>query len=296
MKDLTIVIPTYNRYNEIYGHIIYLNTFFQGTKVIVIDGTPKEKQRTFDTSLFPNISIDYICINKGITERIKIGASKVKTKYACLIGDDDRLMNEGVNLSIDCLEEHSEFIASYGQTFGWASQEKCFQMYNYSCGPRPFDKISRVIRSMHFYTPQLYCSIWRSSEFKKVVNIAAASVWSSGQVFELLVILAGNLYGNHFCIEAPYWERSIKNNTVTEGIDRITSISSWMDRHPNELDIAKNTLKKYFEQDKELIELAFLEYAFFEENRKLLASSGAMEHKYIATSKNAFPESKTLSK
>ena len=167
-------------------------------------------------------------------------------------------------------------------------------MYNYSSGPRSANKTSRVLRAMHFYTPQLYCSIWRTPAINDVVKIAATENWSSGQIFEVLLVLAGNLYGNHQCLDVPYWERAIVNPTVVKGIDRTTSVPIWMEWHHKEFRTAKNALKNYFGGDEALIDLAFAEYKLFAKNRELMEKSGAMERKYRQTIEGKFPSSKIL--
>ena len=292
MKDLTIVMPTYDRYDEVYRHLKQLNKHFKGVSIIIVDGTKKEDRLILNTSLHPDISIDQLCFETNIVDRIKIGVSRVDTRFACLMADDDRLFEKGVDMSIDFLKKRDRFIASYGKTYCWHTEKGCKQMYNYSDGPRSFDKISRVLRAMHVYTPQLYCSIWRTSALNDVVQVAGASNWSSGQVFEFLVVLAGNLYGNHCCLDMPYWERSTISHTVTEGIDRDTSIGSWMEENVDELVIAKNAFKDFFKQDTDLIDLAFLQYKFFEQNRHLLVSSGFSEPKYKPIVDQIYPGSR----
>ena len=294
LEKLTLVIPTFNRYREIYALMEDLDKFMGGVNVIIMDGTPTKNQQHIDITRYPNIETTYVSMIVGVNERLREAMKMVKTKYVCLFGDDDRLVREGVESCIKFLDSNSEFISCYGKTYAYIGS-KCHEMYNYSSGSRPFDIISRVIGQMYFYTPQLYCAIWQKTEFEKAVLMAGSKDWKSGQVFEFLLVLTGNLLGNHYCLDNAYWERAVINEKVNEQTDRITTVSQWIEEYQSEYIEAKNILISNFKEYKELIDLAFLEYMFFEKNRELMKAAGALTKKYRYLGKtHKYPASRVL--
>lgn len=294
LEKLTLVIPTFNRYGEIYSLMEYLDKFMSGVNVIIMDGTPNKNQQDIDLTRYPNIEITYVSMVVGVNERIRKAMKMVKTKYVCLFGDDDRLVREGVESCIKFLDSNSDFISCYGKTYAYIGT-RCHEMYNYSSGSRPFDIVSRVIGQMYFYTPQLYSAIWQKTKFEKAVSMAGSKDWKSGQVFEFLLVLTGNLLGNHYCLDEAFWERAVINEKVTEQTDRITTVSQWIEEYQGEYIEAKNILASNFKEHKKLIDLAFLEYMFFEENRDLMEAAGALTAKYRYLGKtHKYPASRVL--
>ena len=171
---------------------------------------------------------------------------------------------------------------------------KCHEMYNYSSGSRPFDIVSRVIGQMYFYTPQLYCAIWQKTEFEKAVLMAGSKDWKSGQVFEFLLVLTGNLLGNHYCIDNAYWERAVINEKVNEQTDRITTVSQWVEEYQSEYIEARNILAK-FQRVQRADRLSFSRVHVFEKNRELMETAGALTKKYRYLGKtHKYPASRVL--
>ena len=86
--------------------------FFYGKefKIIYIDGSDSE------SNLMKNKdkNIEYYHFRGSYKERIKLGISKVKTKYISIIGDDDFYDVNGIEKCLDFLEQNDNYVSCSG--------------------------------------------------------------------------------------------------------------------------------------------------------------------------------------
>lgn len=121
MKNLiTVVIPTYNRPNEIARLLTFLDDSGQNLSILVLDGSNDlvgEENRKV-CSNFSNVEHHKFPSNLHLGIRLTEGLRLVKTPYVLFCGDDDFVFPDAVDECVSFLENNSEYAAAIGEV--WA--------------------------------------------------------------------------------------------------------------------------------------------------------------------------------
>ena len=99
MKDLTIIIKTYERKNILIGLLESIEKYYPDLPIIIVDDS-KVNYKNDILKLFPKLNINYIVedYNIGLSKGRNILLKNVKTKYF-LLCDDDYQFDERTNLN-----------------------------------------------------------------------------------------------------------------------------------------------------------------------------------------------------
>lgn len=106
-KDLTVVIPTYNRPKYLERSLEYWARSL--IKVIVVDGSPYK----YSGDIPCNVSY-YHDSNVNIGRRWANGLHKVQTPFSVLCADDDFLSLSGIEACLDFLRSNSDYASAQG--------------------------------------------------------------------------------------------------------------------------------------------------------------------------------------
>jgi glycosyltransferase domain-containing protein len=113
--SLTIVIPTYNRPNN----VLRLCTFYKFTnyQILILDGSALKNQQ-----IGVKKNIKYIHMpNSTLQERLAYSSDLIQTKFVAICADDDFLIPKGLLHSIKYLTRNIDFAAAQGMYIRFAT-------------------------------------------------------------------------------------------------------------------------------------------------------------------------------
>lgn len=116
---ITVVIPTYNRPQEIARQLNFLAEFPHIFTVLVLDGSSDEfLKKNHELCLsFSNVEYHKFPSDLHLGMRLKSGLQLVKTPYVLMCGDDDFFFPEAVVESINFLEKNPDYAAAIGKVW-----------------------------------------------------------------------------------------------------------------------------------------------------------------------------------
>lgn len=122
-KYLTIVLVLKDRASFTWRWMNYYNKVGLPYKVLIADGgKDKSVEKLADKSFFPNIDYEYIRYpyDKDIPTflaKLRDVTSRVKTKYAILVDNDDIHLVRPLGEAVEFLEQNDDYIATKGEIY-----------------------------------------------------------------------------------------------------------------------------------------------------------------------------------
>jgi glycosyltransferase domain-containing protein len=243
LKDLTLIIPTYNR--PIYA-IRQLNYWSDtGACVHVIDGSYETINESLYDKSNPNLNYHFLG-NSSIEDRLGYAINLIKTNYSALISDDEFFLPSAIEKCIKTIEINN-LVACKGLCFSFNYLDGKVVGNLFYPGMRGYKinadtSLNRMIQHMN---PYAMASLW--SIMKSDVTIAcleAASLTgklSSAACVEIQTSLITSFLGSVEVIDDLFWLRSQENKNIwwKEGN---TQISEWY-TDPNYQDEVKHFLQ-----------------------------------------------------
>lgn len=210
LKDLTLIIPTYQRHFYIKRSLKYWSK--TGVKVIVVDGSKQSLNYSYIKKL--NSNIKYIHNNKAsFQKRILIATNKIKTKYVMLCFDDEFFILSALSSCIRKLESNKNIVSCCGQSvhFGFKNNEvygKEFyeKLKNFNITFN--DPTKRVTKHFSNYTPAQLCAIHSSKAWKFLAKFIFSKEYTLNAMWELKLEYLFTLYGKIVSIPELMWLRS----------------------------------------------------------------------------------------
>ena len=125
--DISIVIPTKNRFQYIFKLINYYdNINFKGTLIIIDSSDDDNLNKTINLiNSKKKININHIkFVGNEMAAKAK-ACSQINTKYVVQAGDDDYYCQRGLKELIGFLDNHQEYVSAsgYGYTVGYDLKE-----------------------------------------------------------------------------------------------------------------------------------------------------------------------------
>ncbi|MDC1491216.1 TIGR00180 family glycosyltransferase [Pelagibacteraceae bacterium] len=173
--DLTILIPTRNRFEYLKKIINYYQNFNFKGKIFLIDSSNYSTFQKTQNFLKKNNNrkVKHFRIKGRPFECIKSINSKIKTKFVCFSGDDDYYIVSGLNKSIKILKKNKKIDAINGLSIAAKikNHEKLsikYLIYNnyYSTLTNPTQRVIKILKN---YQVPLF-SIFRTNLFKRVMT------------------------------------------------------------------------------------------------------------------------------
>lgn len=175
--NLTIIIPTRNRFEEIKNILkYYKNNIFTG-KIFIIDSSSLKifNQTKNLLKKFKTKNVKHFRFIGRPFECTKFFSSKIKTKYVCWSGDDDFYIVEGLKKSIKILDKKKHIDAINGLSlvakidYSKKIQIKSWSIYeNFNCSnPKPIDRLIKILNN---YRVPIF-SVFRSNIFIKIMSL-----------------------------------------------------------------------------------------------------------------------------
>jgi len=173
--NISIIIPTRNRLNDIKKILDYYRLFeFEG-KIFFLDSSNKkiflETKKLIKK--YKNRNIKHCRLIGRPFECVKKILPKIKTKYVCLSGDDDFYIIEGLKKVVKILNTQKKIDAINGLTITARILKEKYIIKRYSIYKNFFSKddkpINRLVKILNDYKVPIF-SIFRSYKFKKAIN------------------------------------------------------------------------------------------------------------------------------
>jgi glycosyltransferase domain-containing protein len=111
IRDLTIVIPTYNNRHEYLKRSIYYHYEF-GVQIQIADSSSKPFN-DLDFKNFPNIKYFHLS-GLSLTKKLDFILQKISTPYTLLLPDDDFITKEGIITCLKFLQENNDYASAQG--------------------------------------------------------------------------------------------------------------------------------------------------------------------------------------
>jgi glycosyltransferase domain-containing protein len=116
MRDFTLVIPTYNRPQQLSALLSYLETEQADCRVLVIDSSSaKVLEANHERVAVSNLDADFAVFTDD--EKWRQGIHKVSTPFCALCADDDLVILRGVRRCLDTLRENPAVSVAQGYSF-----------------------------------------------------------------------------------------------------------------------------------------------------------------------------------
>lgn len=209
MTKVTIIIPTYNRPTCLKRLLDYYNGYNIDYNIIVADSSSnKNKRLNKETvSSFPNLKIlyldDYSDKIKGL-HKFADATKYVKSKYCLFCGDDDFVVPNGINQSVDFLEKNPDFTVAHGRYLSfWLNPKKrgekqfCWQV-RYSNQSITFSNPeNRLFKQLSEYGLPTFYGVHRTDFLKmiyrEVLNYKIDPILFAELLLSMLALICGKM-------------------------------------------------------------------------------------------------------
>lgn len=232
MNDLTIVIPSLNRQNEILRQIQVWK--YKPVTIHILDGTYAPLMEMELEDLGNDIHYHHLP-DLSIETRLQGVLPKLNTPFTVLLGDDETYEYETVEKCIQYLKNHPDYVACIGQCRG-VYRDRQREMYPLLKGYDLChdDPDMRMIRHMDPYVPSTMYAIHRTSVWKR--NIQLMGQYTSSYVNEILFELSSVYQGKSCALPDVMWLRNMVNKPIqTTRHDRRLEFDVWI-RSPRYID------------------------------------------------------------
>lgn len=164
----TILIPTYNRPEDLKKLIFYIVNNFSLTNVyiLVLDGSD-DKNKILNKKICESASIGYKSYEKQLTyvERLLSGLKQVKTKTTTILGDDDILSPNGFTDCVKFLHDNDDYAIAHGKYIGfnYTPNGISFNETYISQSMESNSALERLFNFFSAYTAPTYYAVNRTS-------------------------------------------------------------------------------------------------------------------------------------
>lgn len=225
---VTVIIPTYNRSQELARLLHFLSGFEQHYRILTLDGgseASREQNRT-TCAAYQNVEHREFDPSLHLGVRIYEGLKLVQTPYVLLCGDDDFFFPEGVDECVAFLEQHPSHSAAIGKV--WALRYfpgKPVVARGLSLGRdlgarTRFDQDRFVLRSLFYFaytaigSVPLYYALRRTDQtLKAFAQVTPDIKYSSMELLTNCLLLADGGVG---ILETPFGLRDYASVTTQD--------------------------------------------------------------------------------
>ena len=233
LSELTLVIPAYNRPAYLARQIDYwANT---GVQLCILDGSKEKAPDGLIARMGANVHYEYMPI--GFNERLVYASQIVKTKYVALLGDDELYAKQGLLDCLNTLESDPRLIGCVGRSlyfFYRDSEVYAHQVYGKSEDlPLMYgDHIERLKSSFPdgdpTSAPYLLYGVFHKEQWSIMFGNSYARHYSSGYVYEVVLMIIGACLGPTKMVDSLVWFRSGENPAMSSAaVNRKIGTGEW---------------------------------------------------------------------
>lgn len=260
---VSIIIPTYNRPNHLRRTLDYYQGDKDYFKIIVADSSSDENKiiNKEIISSFPNLDILYLSdYSPEINPFFKFAdaLNYVKSKYCLFCGDDDFVTSDGINQSVNFLENNPDFTVVHGHyiTFYLKSQKNKGKQFRWRSGyssesiTSPDPKL-RLTEHLSKYSIATFYGVHKT-DFLKMIFKETTKFTNDGRFSELLHSMLTLIYGKMKRLDVLYGAREINPNstaTTTKNIYDFIKEGSYNEKYANFKNCLAFHLNKNYQLD-----------------------------------------------
>ena len=206
--NYTIVIPTYNRYKNLYRLLDFFGEIEnKNFKILILDSSSHEIDNDLSKRIESNDNILLKKYDNNIffAQKLGQGTQFIDTKYAIMCADDDYIFTDAVERCVNFLEENEDFSLAHGRfvLHSYFNDDVIFEnTYQKDCSIENDDFADRLYNHSSLYYPTFY-SVHRSEEMKLIYQKASEYTDNFG-LSEILPSFISILYGKKKVRPASY--------------------------------------------------------------------------------------------
>ena len=270
-KDLTILIPTHERYLYLHRLLEYFDsTKIKNLKIFILDSSRIELQEKVANKNYKNLDINQIFFDCEISfwEKVSNGLDSVESEFSVLCADDDFLIMSGAMKAMEFLRDNPEYSSCGGRQYNHSIDQKSglkkyklnliygdnINFYQSDC---PLTRVGEYLKGDHKYIS--FYQIHTSSHHKKIWNSTKKYVSDFG-LAELHPCAASLILGKIKVLNTAYMSR--EPNTYA-WVDAERTKEMYLD---SKLQLSADGLSKLFE-DKEYSSIKI--FNFYQNYRKV---------------------------
>lgn len=212
LKELTLVIPSYNRQAYLLRSLKYWDG--RGPQVYALDGSGQAISENAIKDFGENIH--YLHLPLSYRERLNRARNIIRTRYVALLADDDFYLPSGLVAAIASLESDSSLVACVGRPLGFNYNKKnavvgingVYQdMYNDYIidSEKP---AMRIFDHMNRYMPSTMYAILRTEDWRKSLEAHVRHEFPIFSIIELQMELTISYLGKTKVIPFLSWLKS----------------------------------------------------------------------------------------
>jgi len=238
---LTIIIPTYNRYHNLFRILDYYESFNFPAKIYILDSSDNICKNLQLQALLRSEDIKYLKLpsNFSVNKKISVSIENIVTPYSVLCADDDFITPRGLEKSIDFLESNFDYSSAQGAYTSFSFNDRDLDGTGIFMGLRndinaetPGERIIQHFSKYynHYYAVQRTKN-WQM--FSNVVQSAEFTALNLNSLGELLHSYISVITGKHKALPLFYAARERDNFSHAQSfnipIDAIMTDSKYSD-------------------------------------------------------------------
>lgn len=228
LAKLTVVIPSFNRHEYLMRSIIYWAR--SSVRVIIVDGSDEPLQENIQSVIQLLHNISYIHKKGSMALRLNEASKHLVTDYAVMMGDDEFLLETGLQAALVALEHQPDVIGCIGQSiifnsagisvsYGMGYPHKDYHVVQENVAERV------QFAMMQYNAATCYAVLRRSCWIRSYGNIKE---WSSPYAGEIQQALITYICGKFISVNSLYWWRSFDEPPVhNSNFNRKLSFQDW---------------------------------------------------------------------
>ena len=224
IKDfLTIIIPTYNRYERLERLLNYYKSYnFPAKKIYILDSSDDIEISKNLQTLLKSRHIIYLKFPSNISCWVKLskGIENLSTPYTVLCADDDFISPYAMEACIKFLELNDDYISAQGRTTSFSIKDNKLRghhpvhFYGRSIDIDADTPHNRIIQYFSLYQIQYY-AVQRSIALRKFFELIQFTNIKLGYLVELLHSFISIILGKHKVLPMFYNARELIKDTAT---------------------------------------------------------------------------------
>lgn len=216
LKDLTIIIPTYQRPEFVLRQHVYWRD--SDAQVLILDGSP---QAMYIPASLQAPNIRYLHSGMSFPERLSTAGRHITSKYCAMLGDDEFFAFSGLRAALQRMESDPSVLGCVGRCLYFFVDQGRFLMKDAYREWTPFSE-SATNQSARMdedlppnKTHMAHYAVMRSGEWARIMQDAYRQPFSCAYVYERLVNLQRALLGRTEILEDLLWFRSMENRNIS---------------------------------------------------------------------------------
>lgn len=229
LKNLTVIIPTYERQTYLLRQVLYWAG--SGVTLIVVDGSKLSFKKLEQLGAVDELNFQYIHCPESFTHRLALAGSMIQTPYAVLLGDDEFHLKSGLIAAIKSMICDPSLAACIGQSLGFSLKDGALKLgagYPHSHYRVMEDKVSdRFNTAMAAYNAATCYSVMTKKAW--ILSWGDLQAYSSPYAEEMEQAFSTYISGKLLSVQDVYWMRSYDEPLVSilGEYDRTLSFRSW---------------------------------------------------------------------